>query len=638
MGSNQPAPISSGQISEYFGWSQPAVTSNTSHGIISASSFAENCEAYRALDAVTSLESNGWATDNSQEGWWKWELPQSLRFKRIIFVNRNSETNDPEIVSQQCQFYAGDKTTKMGSPFIVSKSREYVTIDCGNLESNILYFYKLGGRYSGIGELIIEASVLTPSTQVVAISRDLKNIYSNGKSISQLYSAGKLIWTNPNTVGYTAFISPKMLDNFSYGCLNASNSAGDCFKLFDTDNVNSYVSTEAGPQWLLWILPHEILVKEITFKNAYSAEGNRSKTVQFFADEERTIPITEEFLAINADGGVSEITALNVKTDKIYCYIKDSYGSNDLAGIGEIQIRGRTKQHAEFLEDLLFSKTDLDFEEDVEVSINSVADSNNPEIKLFDGNDLEICWTSEEISSWDPLENSIFPTIDFYFKNEKQLVNGITITNGDSAVTLFDWQVSNDAVEYKSLGLIQTPIFSHIPNSECNIAIPHDKTSYRYHRFIIRGLANDAKVVSMKELKLNTYKSGFQAVNFSYPFTDLTGIDLKNPFNWFIDSSTCAYTNNDIGNNGSTSLEFTITTEHAKLLYQIGVSSESNYDWAVFSLDGVELQKISGTKTVESSVELSAGSHTIVCTYYKDGSSSVSSDCMYLYYLKTEKI
>lgn len=931
------------RLQSYIGWSQPVVTSNTSYGIISASSSAENCEAFRAVDTVTSTESNGWATDNSQEGWWKWEFPESLKFKRIVFVNRNSETNDPEVLFQQCQFYAGNRTSRMGSPFSVSKSREYVTVDCDNLESNILYFYKLGGKYSGIGELIIEATSCKPTAHVVT-TKSIKNVYAYGKPLCQLYNAGSLIWKNPSIITYDDFVYPKMTDNFSYGILNASDSAADSYLAFDSDNINSYMASTPGPQWILWTLPHDILVKEITFKNAYSLEGERSKTVQFFADESMSVPLTEEFIAKNSDGGETVIEVPAIKTNKIYCYIKDGYGENNIVGVGEIKILGRTKKHEQPLE--YFSKADFpelhantsnelipwvqpvlfsnnsygkvsasstssygnqpytaldgipnsrgwatdnssigwwkwelpetitikglvyvgqgtgenkesdtvcqgrfyadeaktipigdpidqslvqDFvrievenipEEGIEtnciyfdktgggpysgmaelyvsavcrgsivsVSTNNTALEESEFYKLFDGNSSEIGWVSNEVSSWEshieedyapwtcPIfssnttwgtvsassegypayyalngtfgnssdysntwesagetsawwkwkfasslrvskirvynraysasyytdtvtirtfdksevlldtslvprqENSyvelVFdvprdldgiyidvtgtsyvgigeieieaqsgvslevhpPTADLFFEKDPMLVNGVTITNGDSAVTSFEWQVSNDGRSYKTFGIIPTPEFSHYANSQCNVPIPHDEKSYKYHRCIIRGLADSANVVSMKELSLNTYARDFVEVDFSYPFTNTSGLTISNINGWFPDGSSQAFVNNDIVDGGSTSMQISIEiSDDVELFYKIGVSSESNYDFARFYLNSVELHSMSGTNDAESSVKLSPGTHIIECEYSKDGSVTAGSDCMYLYYLKTRK-
>ena len=181
------------QMIDWLGWEQPALTSNSSYGQIVASSYLTGCDPYKAVDGVTSTESLGWATNGTVEGWWKWELPVTLRFKRIVFINRNSESDDPQVLSQQFQFYTGNKQNVLGPLSSVSKSREYVNINCDNVESNILYFYKLGGIYSGIGELIIEAEQEKQTGLLINLS-DVSKVYSSGKAVARVYSYGKLIW------------------------------------------------------------------------------------------------------------------------------------------------------------------------------------------------------------------------------------------------------------------------------------------------------------------------------------------------------------------------------------------------------------------------------------------------------------
>lgn len=415
------------QLTHWLGWQQPtSILSNTSYGTISASSYATNCEPYKAVDGVTSTESLGWATDNASEGWWKWVLPETLRFKRLVFVNRNSDTSDSEVLSQQCQFYIGDKETKMGKAFSVSESREYITIDCGNLESNTLYFYKLGGKYSGIGELIIEATTEKETVQEVYMS-SISKVYTNNKPVVQVYNAGTLVWEDETLDPYTDVEVPVFTDNFTYGVLNSSTSAATAYRALDqvdhsTDSTldyNCYVSTSAAPQWIMWTLPFEVLVKHITFKNNYSADGERTKTAQFFADEAMTIPLTEEFTAVDEDGGVSEFDVSAIKTDTIYCYLKEGYGTNGIVGVGEISItaRKRTSASAEVLDLTKYTKFDIpvltsnDSSSDFVVSTNNSVDQESTTdsiYKLFDEDVSNVGWTSNEVTSLEDTETETY--------------------------------------------------------------------------------------------------------------------------------------------------------------------------------------------------------------------------------------
>lgn len=956
------AKASTGVLENWYGWQQPlSILSDTTYGTISASSTLSGCDPYKAVDGVTSTESLGWATDNASEGWWKWELPTTLKFKRIVFVNRNSESNDPEVLSQQCQFYIGNKQTKMGTGFSVSKSREYVTVDCGDLQSNILYFYKLGGKYSGIGELIIEAQEYKTTGQLVVLS-DIGKVYTDNNPVVQVYNVGELIWQDDTLDPYMDLTVPAFVDNFTYGSLNASSSASSAYRMLDgvaysedaAKNYNSYISEVAAPQWVMWTLPHDILVKHITFKNNYSATGERTKTAQFFADEAMTIPLTEEFTAINEDGGISEFEVATVKTNTIYCYLKDGYGSNGIVGVGELIVKGRKRtsevndfdvndwnkyelpvmtsndseilslttnnpepqtvvKEIDFVQPVLSSNGTLggdsfaaaassyydntvqpycatkhdgsrwqsnngssfpqwltyyvpdglvlssvtfnnvdgqdgngqyvfgtyeflvsndnstwtslgsftntyigsdDFDVDIsttesykyfKINVTATVQNSNPVMigymrlngkqvksvldygtiyKLFDKDTSEVAWTSGEVATWEdtdvgtdfprdlstvtsntslgtisasaewsgntsdsgqqscyawkalggdissnawsswraatnnsedwwkwelpsptyirslscivgsriPTINGMDPQVPDSFWNgstylkeitisidatvselifkypakdtafailggvsiisTKRILppyinmqlkdavspNGVTLCNGASAIKSFEWQCSEDGSNYQSLGTFQTPVFAHESNSQCNVAIPVSDTSYKYHRFIVRSLAGDSKVVSLKELTPSFYKKNFIPLEFVHPFTNALPeyVTLSNSSNWYADASNQAFRNNAIGHSRNTTLTMTIVCEKPMTLaYKLGVSSEANCDWATFTLDGTQIWRNSGTNSTESTKDLAVGTHTLTFNYSKDSSASVGSDCMFIYYLKT---
>lgn len=806
----------SGDLKFWLGWEQPTVKANSSYGTISASSYLENCQPYKAVDGVTSTESLGWATNGTAEGWWQWELPVNLRFKRLVFVNRNSDSNDPQVLSQQCQFYTGTKTQKLGEGFSVSKSREYVTIECNGEESNILYFYKLGGLYSGIGELIIEATENKKTGQSIHMS-DVAQVYTSNKPVVQVYNEGKLVWENLSLKPYQDFVVPQFLDNFTEGVVNSSSAILSAYRAFDgtaysedaTENYNSFISSAPAPQWLSWKLAEPVLLKHITFKNNYSASEERTKTAQFFADENMSVPLTNEFTAVNENGGISELDVNNITTDTIYCYLKEGYGIEGIVGVGEIEIQARKRYNPAVEENdwlnisLPIMTSNIVVDEETGLTISLKTNSPAPTVsgdsvdygtiyKLFDKNDSEIAWVSEEVSDWEgseiwtawtqpkftgydtwgsveaseeypnanawkALDQDLFvgnyntdilkswctggsggdwswtfesylkvsairfyqrPTlsgnygagivsiysnpektdligtvdlsniandsstsnvyVDYHLKeptilqglylsttgggigeieltaeigsqdlppyiqmelSKSVMPKGITIVNGDSAITSFEWLVSSNDSNYTSLGVFQTPESSQLPNSGCNIVIPTQDKAYKFHRFVVRGLADSANVVSVRELAPSFLIKNFQPLEFIHPFTqDLPEyVVLNNASNWYVDDSNQAFRNNAISHSQSTTMTMTIECEKAmKLLYKFSVSSEGNFDWATFSIDGSQIWRQSGTQEVESSYDLSIGSHTLTFSYSKDGSGSTGSDCMFIHYLKTE--
>ena len=90
-----------------------------------------------------------------------------------------------------------------------------------------------------------------------------------------------------------------------------------------------------------------------------------------------------------------------------------------------------------------------------------------------------------------------------------------------------------------------------------------------------------------------------------------------------------AWTSTNKGNGGTTSqTSYTLNVEAGNILkFDWSVSSESNYDWLIITLDGTEIVKKSGTlsgsyeKTFDA-----AGSHTLVVKYTKDGSVNNGND------------
>jgi vibriolysin len=79
----------------------------------------------------------------------------------------------------------------------------------------------------------------------------------------------------------------------------------------------------------------------------------------------------------------------------------------------------------------------------------------------------------------------------------------------------------------------------------------------------------------------------------------------------------------------SCSIETSVTVTAAKTVkFYWQVSSEANYDYLRFYIDGVQMNQISGTTTwAQVSNSLSIGTHTLKWTYLKDSSVSSGSDC-----------
>jgi PKD repeat protein len=102
--------------------------------------------------------------------------------------------------------------------------------------------------------------------------------------------------------------------------------------------------------------------------------------------------------------------------------------------------------------------------------------------------------------------------------------------------------------------------------------------------------------------------------------------------NWFSQSTTTYYGGDaaqsaDIGNSQTTTMETTISGKTSVKFYW-RVSSESNYDYLRFYIDGVQQDSISGTVNwTQKTYSVSTGTHTLKWSFTKDGSVSSGSDC-----------
>jgi hypothetical protein len=74
-----------------------------------------------------------------------------------------------------------------------------------------------------------------------------------------------------------------------------------------------------------------------------------------------------------------------------------------------------------------------------------------------------------------------------------------------------------------------------------------------------------------------------------------------------------------------------------RIIYNARTSSESNYDFLRFYIDGVEKKRLSGSTSWQETVfTVEAGTHTFKWAYTKDGSSSSGSDCAWLDFITIE--
>ena len=98
--------------------------------------------------------------------------------------------------------------------------------------------------------------------------------------------------------------------------------------------------------------------------------------------------------------------------------------------------------------------------------------------------------------------------------------------------------------------------------------------------------------------------------------------------NSIVINSYNAWTSTNKSHSTTSQMNYTLNVDAGNMLkFDWSVSSESNYDWLIITLDGVEIIKKSGTQSgsYEKTFD-STGSHSLAIRYTKDGSQSKGND------------
>lgn len=106
--------------------------------------------------------------------------------------------------------------------------------------------------------------------------------------------------------------------------------------------------------------------------------------------------------------------------------------------------------------------------------------------------------------------------------------------------------------------------------------------------------------------------------------------------NWFLttlDDGTAALRSGAIGNRQSSSVEITVDVGDISgtICFDYRVSSEADYDFLRFYIDGSQQFQLSGATTWTFSKELLPGVHTLKWSYTKDGAGVSGSDCAWIW-------
>jgi hypothetical protein len=135
-------------------------------------------------------------------------------------------------------------------------------------------------------------------------------------------------------------------------------------------------------------------------------------------------------------------------------------------------------------------------------------------------------------------------------------------------------------------------------------------------------------------LPIGVYGDGFESGDFSsYPWINNSNIPwtvVNDPSN--AHSGNYMAKSGTIGNNGSTELSITLNVSvDGNIKFWRKVSSELNYDFLRFSIDGIEMASWSGNQSwAQFSYPITAGPHTFKWTYTKDSSQASGNDCAWI--------
>ncbi|MAU30032.1 MAG: hypothetical protein CMA26_02845 [Euryarchaeota archaeon] len=122
----------------------------------------------------------------------------------------------------------------------------------------------------------------------------------------------------------------------------------------------------------------------------------------------------------------------------------------------------------------------------------------------------------------------------------------------------------------------------------------------------------------------DTYGDGGTSVSADYSY-----VSANNPPATPISGAYSARSG-DISDSETTTMEFTGSMSNGTVAFSYNVSSEPNYDFLTFSIDGVQLAQWSGTQSGNFSTPVSLGQHTLTWSYVKDGSISSGSDAAWV--------
>ncbi len=146
-------------------WTQPALTSDTSFGIVSVSSTNADRPGYKALDGIKNTPESCWESEsNAVSGWLKWELPCVLKISQIKLYNKY--TGNTRLSKNVAAYADAEKTIPIGTqqtfpqePYSLVTITPETPVITSVVYINMIDTYNL---MLGLSEIEITAEVGTP--------------------------------------------------------------------------------------------------------------------------------------------------------------------------------------------------------------------------------------------------------------------------------------------------------------------------------------------------------------------------------------------------------------------------------------------------------------------------------------------
>lgn len=220
------------------------------------------------------------------------------------------------------------------------------------------------------------------------------------------------------------------------------------------------------------------------------------------------------------------------------------------------------------------------------------------------------------------------PSLSITYPTQGQIIDLGTVVNVSATATDMDGYIVN--VKF----YLNDELKATVANAPYTWA--WDTSGYGGGTYVIKAVAtdNDQKTAS-REITISLLPpadEGFETGDFSlYPWQNSSSVP------WTVQSSqtfsgTYAAKSGNIGNNTSTSLSMPVIVSSAgEIMFYYKVSSENNYDWLRFYIDGQQKGQWSGEADwALASFPVSSGPHTFTWTYVKDMYTASGSDCAWL--------